>query len=754
MKKLSVLLIAAAVALSAAAGTANTRSYRVADVKDSKVKLERGQMHANINRFKRGSTMEFSASPLRAMDWTARPAVRPKFKSENTIMWDFEDEGQLQDWSMIDADGDGHCWEYANTSGQVTHSGTGVVSSASYDNDTYMALTPDNWLISPAVSLEGTLVFYAAGQDPSYARETFAVYVAIGEPGGTTDFVKISEDITVNGTIKEYIFDLSEFQGQQGCIAIRHYNSTDQFRLNIDDVTITTEEVIPEPEPEAPEVITEIPERCEVKTYFRNSGTILYHWLLGIYARPTAGKFQVAFDPENNDVYIKNPIWNYEPMGVWIKGTIDPATGIITVPTGQYLYWDEVNEYGLQLVWGDTYIYENGVDEETGETAYSMKAEVDERTTEFHLQIDGDNIYLLDTYGDIFLPFPEWGNSSGLMCVYDIDNSWDCSEFANFDREGNLLPFGVLANIVPAVPANPTADNFEDCGSENGFTKFYFTLPYYDVDGNMLDMELVSYSMWVDNGNGPEIYVFKESDYYYDTEGMGDLTEIPYEVYYGGYDFMDYMVYLYRTNAEGYEPLFTENIGIQAHYTVDGIKNSSEIAWLYPTEPQEKTYQLVMLDMNGNPVAYDLTQGENGEYTTTVALNYDVFGGFDPMTEERPAVPFYFLVNGVRYGANADMTAAVLGMAMENPLAATDGCYTVPVGYNYNIGIAIGLQGEMYAYVAQAGFTGVNDINAGKTVANVRYYNVTGQEMAQPAGMTIQVTTYTDGTTSTAKVVK
>ena len=48
----------------------------------------------------------------------------------------------------------------------------------------------------------------------------------------------------------------------------------------------------------------------------------------------------------------------------------------------------------------------------------------------------------------------------------------------------------------------------------------------------------------------------------------------------------------------------------------------------------------------------------------------------------------------------------------------------------------------------------LNELNAGKTVANVRYFNVAGQEMAQPEGMTIQVTTYTDGTTSTAKVVK
>ena len=50
--------------------------------------------------------------------------------------------------------------------------------------------------------------------------------------------------------------------------------------------------------------------------------------------------------------------------------------------------------------------------------------------------------------------------------------------------------------------------------------------------------------------------------------------------------------------------------------------------------------------------------------------------------------------------------------------------------------------------------TGLSELLQGKTVAAVRYFNVAGQEMAQPQGMTIVVTTYTDGTTSAAKVVK
>ena len=48
----------------------------------------------------------------------------------------------------------------------------------------------------------------------------------------------------------------------------------------------------------------------------------------------------------------------------------------------------------------------------------------------------------------------------------------------------------------------------------------------------------------------------------------------------------------------------------------------------------------------------------------------------------------------------------------------------------------------------------VDEMMAGKTISNVRYFNVAGQEMQEANGMTIVVTTYTDGTTNAVKVVK
>ena len=65
------------------------------------------------------------------------------------------------------------------------------------------------------------------------------------------------------------------------------------------------------------------------------------------------------------------------------------------------------------------------------------------------------------------------------------------------------------------------------------------------------------------------------------------------------------------------------------------------------------------------------------------------------------------------------------------------------------------LQSTQIAYeFVVSPITGIDEMMGNKTVASVRYFNMAGQEMQQADGMTIVVTTYTDGTTSTMKVMK
>jgi hypothetical protein len=164
--------------------------------------------------------------------------------AEKNLFWDFEEDTEdntnielTGGWTCIDADGDGNEWYHLyGVSGLQTHSGTGHVTSASYSN---IGLNPDNWLISPEVELDGTLSFWACGQDPSYATENFAVYVSTGDPTDITSFTPISNELTATGEMTEYTFDLSSYAGQMGYVAIRHYDTYDMFRLNVDDIAIT-----------------------------------------------------------------------------------------------------------------------------------------------------------------------------------------------------------------------------------------------------------------------------------------------------------------------------------------------------------------------------------------------------------------------------------------------------------------------------------------------------------------------------------
>ena len=186
-------------------------------------------------------------------------------------------------------------------------------------------------------------------------------------------------------------------------------------------------------------------------------------------------------------------------------------------------------------------------------------------------------------------------------------------------------------------------------------------------------------------------------------------------------------------------------------------------------EAPETGYWLVMYDQFDNEEAFQLNPGTDGSYTTTVTLNYEKWGQFywdenlsDAQNEaNRPRVPYFFVVNGVRMGGETNLQETLMGEAahtMANPLMENENMYTVPVGFAYTLGVYIqnpGTEEEAYyVYCAQGPRTGLDEVNANKAGAGVRYFNMAGQEMQEANGMTIVVTTYADGTTSAVKVVK
>ncbi len=368
--------------------------------------------------------------------------------------------------------------------------------------------------------------------------------------------------------------------------------------------------------PSRVDIITEQPEGTVV-TYMRG-GEFVYVSLYGYSAEAQQGRVKVVYAEDGKTVYIQDPLCYGEGVGAWVYGELSDDGSTISVPLGQYVSYNEEYNYGLILSWGSTMAIDLGDD------FYWIDFYADETVTEATYAIDPENgtITLQGTQGDLGQPVPYNYEAIGLAGVWDDDGSLATIEWGT--------TWTVMGDAVAAVPANPEAVEFFDCGDESGFTRFDFNINLVDVDGNPLDPDGLTYSIFTDND---QLFTFD-----YDTYGPNngfdtDMTEIPYG--HSGYDFYLRRVYFYRTNM-GDNPFFSWRIGIQLNYTVEGVTNKSDIVYL-----------------------------------------------------------------------------------------------------------------EVYPKP-----TAVDEVSTGKTVAGVRYFNMAGQEMQEPSGLTIQVTTYSDGTTSAVKVVK
>ena len=371
--------------------------------------------------------------------------------------------------------------------------------------------------------------------------------------------------------------------------------------------------------PSRVDIITEQPEGTVVN-YLR-SGEYITSSFYGYESALQTGRVKVVYAPDGHTAYIQDILCYGEGTGTWVMGELSEDGLSLSVPLGQYVAYNEEYGYGLLLSWGSTMVME--FEDEDG-VWYWMDFFPDDRATEVVYAIDPVNgtIAMQGSDGDVNKPYPYDCEATGLAGVWSDDGVAATLEWNS--------TWTVMGEAVPAVPANPEVLEFFDCGDESGYTRFDFNIILEDVDGNPLDPDCLTYSLFTDQD---QLFTFDYETYGLNNGFDTDMTEIPYG--FSGYDFYLRRVYFYRTNM-GENPMFNWRIGIQLNYTVGDVTNKSDIVYL-----------------------------------------------------------------------------------------------------------------EVYPHPSA-----VNEVNEGKSVASVRYFNLAGQEMAQPSGLTIQMTTYSDGTTSAAKVIK
>ena len=163
--------------------------------------------------------------------------------------FDFENdyvEGRLVNWTTIDADGDTYNWTLSPIGEGYGHNGSdGVVMSYSYSNYSG-ALNPNNYLVSPKMAITANnhyVTFYAAALDETYPADHFGL--AVSTTTATASAFTMLQEWTMTakqGGWHEYSVDLNGYVGQEVYIAIRHFNSQDNFCLCVDDIFVGSQE--------------------------------------------------------------------------------------------------------------------------------------------------------------------------------------------------------------------------------------------------------------------------------------------------------------------------------------------------------------------------------------------------------------------------------------------------------------------------------------------------------------------------------
>ena len=157
-------------------------------------------------------------------------------------------------------------------------------------------------------------------------------------------------------------------------------------------------------------------------------------------------------------------------------------------------------------------------------------------------------------------------------------------------------------------------------------------------------------------------------------------------------------------------------------------------------------FNINLVDIDGNPLISDyLTYSIFTDDDELFTFDYDTYGLNNGFETDMTEIPYgfsgydFYLRRVYFYRTNTG----------DNPMFT----WRIGIQLNYTVDGVTNKSDIVYLDVYDHP-SAVNELNDGKAVADVRYYNLSGQQIEQPSGLTIKVTTYSDGTTIATKVIK
>ena len=150
-----------------------------------------------------------------------------------TFFYDFDD-GSLEDFNLIDADGDGNNWETMKVYGKEDY----IAISYSWKSGVG-AIRPNNYLITKNkyYITENSKILFKVNA-VNNCPENYSVVIAT-DVNNIDNYISVYEGSCSNSTPAEIVVELNEYTGTELYIGIRHYNSYNQYNLSINDLQLT-----------------------------------------------------------------------------------------------------------------------------------------------------------------------------------------------------------------------------------------------------------------------------------------------------------------------------------------------------------------------------------------------------------------------------------------------------------------------------------------------------------------------------------
>ena len=474
---------------------------------------------------------------------------------------------------------------------------------------------------------------------------------------------------------------------------------------------------------------------------------------------PQDGYFELLFGgPDTESVYIKNIVYGSElELGdYWVEGYIsnDLENRRIIVELGQTILERQSDGSFIKgnrravLAWGTV-----NYDASTGIATFSR----DPSVSRVSYVMDDKTIHIEGTSGPIAVeddnpPYINISSSSqnsysatGLAIVWEDETE----EWAGYLEWGSEMTYVEHPSVIDEQPEGElkTYKRTSVCLNYSPTSKASYNIETKTSEGKIVfcndgrtvyiqdPIQSLSYGTWIKgtlNNEGTVITMPLPQDLSQDVVvSMGYAENTPYTFYcynYVGYSPIHYFINGNTISVN--ESLFEQDgeyfkfyDGLYAYDpNIDIVAVEANIVYTLDSEtPTDKTSAPVIkgsLDDDGHAYRVEITPTEPSTiYVRT--LFGDIYTEWQPYSD-----PMVFTTAG---------EYLVEAYALADGKSPSD-----HVSHSFEV----------------APQTGLGETPADKQIVGTRYFNLMGQEVQQPVGLTIVVTTYSDGSSSAAKVIK